>query len=163
MTEDARHELDDGPAVPSLLAGARPHAERESSTRLIVDDEEAIPPSAVRPSTRAAASPSPVGEAAAPTVTLQSQGARRFFELDGVRYECRPVRKVTPKPAGHRPRGLAACSPEKRAEIAAKGGRASAKSDNAGRWTSDRAKEAGRKGGLAKARKSTRDLGAAAE
>jgi general stress protein YciG len=62
-----------------------------------------------------------------------------------------------------RPRGLAAVSVERRAEISSRGGRATAQSAKAVRHiTSENAREVGRKGGLAKAAR-IRDLSAAAE
>jgi uncharacterized protein len=69
-------------------------------------------------------------------------GGRKVCEVDGVVYELRPV-------APRKPRGLAAVSPERRAEIARSGGRATAKSAKAVRWTSETARAAGRKGGAA--------------
>lgn len=45
--------------------------------------------------------------------------------------------------------GLASVSPEKRREIASLGGKASAASGRAHRWTSETARAAGRKGGHA--------------
>ncbi len=44
-----------------------------------------------------------------------------------------------------KPRGLAACSPEKRREIARKGGKAVQVRGTAHKWTPDEASEAGRK------------------
>lgn len=45
-------------------------------------------------------------------------------------------------------RGFASMSPEKQREIASKGGRAAHKKGTAHRWSSDEARDAGRKGGL---------------
>ncbi len=50
--------------------------------------------------------------------------------------------KTTPK----RPRGLAAMSPERRREIASKGGRASQARGTAHQWTAEEASAAGKKG-----------------
>lgn len=47
-------------------------------------------------------------------------------------------------------RGFAGMSEEKRREIASKGGKAAHQSGNANQFTSDEAREAGRKGGLAR-------------
>ena len=47
------------------------------------------------------------------------------------------------------PRGFAAMPPEKQREIAARGGRAAHAQKKAHEWTSDEAREAGRKGGAA--------------
>ncbi len=46
-------------------------------------------------------------------------------------------------------RGFAAMDPEKRREIASKGGKASHEKGTGHEWTSETAREAGRKGGLA--------------
>lgn len=46
-------------------------------------------------------------------------------------------------------RGFASMSPEKQREIASKGGRAAHQKGTAHQWTSDEAREAGRKGGMA--------------
>ena len=46
-------------------------------------------------------------------------------------------------------RGFASMSPERQREIASKGGRAAHQKGSAHEWTSDEAREAGRKGGLA--------------
>jgi hypothetical protein len=102
---------------------------------------------------------SPADNDDGPSAPSSAKVPKKYFELDGVLYELRPVKK---KPEGRRPRGLAACSPEKRAEISSKGGRATASSPNAVRWSPETAREAGRKGGLAKAARA-RDLSAAAE
>ncbi len=45
-----------------------------------------------------------------------------------------------------KPRGFAALSPERLAEISARGGRSAHESGSAHRWTSEEAREAGRKG-----------------
>lgn len=147
MLDDARPELGDGPALAPLLVGA-------CASRSVADGAEGAPSSEVRPATRPAAAPAPVGAAA-------SSPVKKYFEIDGVLYELRPVRAKVPT---GKPRGLAAVSPERRAEIAARGGRATARSAKAVRPFEDveAAKEAGRKGGLAKAR-NARDLSAAAE
>lgn len=65
-------------------------------------------------------------------------------------------RETSPKPK----RGLAALSPEKRREIAAKGGRAAqAKNGGAHRFTSEKAREAGKKGGAAHSREHLSEIG----
>jgi general stress protein YciG len=46
-------------------------------------------------------------------------------------------------------RGFASMSPEKQREIASKGGRAAHAKGTAHEWSSDEAREAGRKGGMA--------------
>jgi uncharacterized protein len=46
-------------------------------------------------------------------------------------------------------RGFASMSPEKQREIASKGGRAAHQKGTAHEWSSDEAREAGRKGGMA--------------
>lgn len=46
-------------------------------------------------------------------------------------------------------RGFACLSPEKRREIASKGGKAAQSKPNAHRWTVEEAREAGKKGGRA--------------
>ena len=51
-------------------------------------------------------------------------------------------------------RGLAAMSPEKRREIASKGGRAAHALGTAHKWTSEEAQAAGRKGGSISRRRS---------
>ncbi len=48
-----------------------------------------------------------------------------------------------------RGRGFASMDPEKQREIASKGGRAAHQLGTAHEWTSDEAREAGRKGGAA--------------
>jgi len=50
---------------------------------------------------------------------------------------------------GKETRGFASMSPEKQREIASKGGRAAHEKGKAHEWTSDEAREAGRKGGMA--------------
>lgn len=50
---------------------------------------------------------------------------------------------------GRSRRGFAGMDAEKQREIASKGGKAAHKSGNAHKWTSDEAREAGRKGGQA--------------
>lgn len=61
-----------------------------------------------------------------------------------------------PKPKARR--GFAAMSPEKQKEIASAGGKAAHAQGTAHRWTSEQAKEAGRKGGEARARKAASDV-----
>ena len=51
--------------------------------------------------------------------------------------------------SGGSKRGFAAMSPEKQREIASKGGRAAHQKGTAHEWSSDEAREAGRKGGMA--------------
>lgn len=68
------------------------------------------------------------------------------------RQELDPVQ--SPKPTSIAPRkkarrGFAAMSPEKQREIASKGGRASHEKGTGHEWTSESARAAGRKGGLA--------------
>jgi general stress protein YciG len=50
--------------------------------------------------------------------------------------------------ASDRPTGFARLTPEERRRCAAKGGRAAHASKRAHRWTTEQAREAGRKGGL---------------
>lgn len=50
---------------------------------------------------------------------------------------------------GGKPRGFAAMSPEKRREISSLGGKSAHEKGTAHRFTSEEAREAGRKGGLA--------------
>ena len=50
---------------------------------------------------------------------------------------------------GRSRRGFAGMDAEKQREIASKGGKAAHQSGNAHKWTSDEAREAGRKGGQA--------------
>ncbi len=50
---------------------------------------------------------------------------------------------------GQKPRGLAALSPERRREIASKGGRAAHAKGTSYEWTPEEARRAGRKGGSA--------------
>jgi uncharacterized protein len=50
---------------------------------------------------------------------------------------------------GRKSRGFARMSPAKQRQVASKGGRAAHQKGNAHEWTSDEAREAGRKGGLA--------------
>lgn len=79
------------------------------------------------------------------------------------RYE---VAEVLPATGGFRPtrvwrlrtpsrsnRGFASLDPDKRREIASKGGRAAHEKGSAHRWNSEQAREAGRKGGFASHRK----------
>lgn len=54
-----------------------------------------------------------------------------------------------------RPRGLAAMSPERRREIASKGGRTSQARGTAHQWTPEEASAAGKKGSARYARRST--------
>lgn len=49
----------------------------------------------------------------------------------------------------HKPRGFAAMDPERQREIASRGGKAAQKQGNAYEFSSEEAREAGRKGGLA--------------
>lgn len=53
-----------------------------------------------------------------------------------------------------RRRGFAAMDPKKQREIASKGGRAAHKHGAAHEWTSDEARQAGRKGGATNRRRS---------
>lgn len=53
------------------------------------------------------------------------------------------------KPAGKSERGFAAMNPERQREIAREGGKAAHQSGNAHEFTSEEAREAGRKGGQA--------------
>lgn len=55
--------------------------------------------------------------------------------------------------AGKKRRGFAAMNPQDQVEIARKGGVAAHRSGRAHEWTSDEAREAGRKGGKARQRK----------
>lgn len=57
--------------------------------------------------------------------------------------------KATGKQAGKSERGFAAMNPERQREIAREGGRAAHQSGNAHEFTSEEAREAGRKGGQA--------------
>lgn len=61
-----------------------------------------------------------------------------------------------------KPRGFAALSPERRSEIASKGGVASRERGVGHRWTKAEAREAGRKGGLAARAKATPSVAPAA-
>jgi general stress protein YciG len=54
---------------------------------------------------------------------------------------------------GGRPRGLAALSPERRREIASKGGRTSQSRGTAHQWTAEEASAAGKKGSARYARR----------
>lgn len=56
----------------------------------------------------------------------------------------------TPAPPAPKPRGFATMSPSKRSEIASKGGKAAHASGRAHRFTTEEARAAGRKGGLAR-------------
>lgn len=60
-------------------------------------------------------------------------------------------------------RGFASMDPEKRRKIASKGGKAAHKSGAAHEWTTEEAREAGRKGGSASQRKLREVTPAAAE
>jgi uncharacterized protein len=51
--------------------------------------------------------------------------------------------------SGRSRRGFAGMDPQKQREIASKGGKAAHRSGNAHKWTSEEAREAGRKGGQA--------------
>lgn len=64
---------------------------------------------------------------------------------------------TTPK----RPRGLAAMSPERRREIASKGGRASQARGTAHQWTAEEASAAGKKGSARYALRKAATLSAA--
>lgn len=55
-------------------------------------------------------------------------------------------------------RGFASMSKDKQREIASKGGKAAHKKGSAYEWTSDEAREAGRKGGLATAARGKRTI-----
>jgi general stress protein YciG len=59
-------------------------------------------------------------------------------------------------------RGFASLSPERRKEVAAQGGRKAHETGTAHTWTSDEAREAGRKGGLAKGRRGASNTAPAA-
>lgn len=54
-------------------------------------------------------------------------------------------------------RGFAALSPEQRRAVSRKGGSTSAALGRSHRWTSEEAREAGKKGGASSARKRTED------
>ena len=56
-------------------------------------------------------------------------------------------------------RGFASMSPEKQREIASKGGRAAHQKGTAHEWTSEEAREAGRKGGMASHRRKQEQQG----
>ena len=56
-------------------------------------------------------------------------------------------------------RGFAGMDPERQREIASAGGRAAHQSGNAHEFTSEEAREAGRKGGRARSRNSDNDEG----
>lgn len=60
-----------------------------------------------------------------------------------------------------RPRGLAAMSPERRREIASKGGRTSQARGTAHQWTAEEASAAGKKGSARYALRKAETLGAA--
>jgi len=55
----------------------------------------------------------------------------------------------TPAPKPRRPRGFAAMDPRKVSEIASKGGKAAHAAGTAHQFTSDEARDAGKKGGVA--------------
>lgn len=65
------------------------------------------------------------------------------------------VANTTPK----RPRGLAAMSPERRREIASKGGRTSQARGTAHQWTAEEASAAGKKGSARYALRKAQALG----
>lgn len=65
----------------------------------------------------------------------------------------------TEPPPAPKPRGFAALPPERRQEIASKGGVAARARGTAYRFSTEQAKEAGRKGGLAKHRSRGRARG----
>ena len=54
-------------------------------------------------------------------------------------------------------RGFASMNPDKQREIASKGGRAAHEKGTAHEWTREQAREAGRKGGLARKRRTSPD------
>lgn len=56
------------------------------------------------------------------------------------------------------PRGFAAMDPQKQKEIASKGGKASHESGNAHEFTPEEAREAGRKGGMARSKTSVNGI-----
>ena len=56
-------------------------------------------------------------------------------------------------------RGFASMSPEKQREIASKGGRAAHQKGTAHEWTSEEARDAGRKGGIASHRRRREQAG----
>lgn len=58
-------------------------------------------------------------------------------------------------------RGFASMKPERQREIASKGGRAAHRKGTAHEWTSEEAREAGRRGGLASAAKKKAQMAAA--
>lgn len=60
-----------------------------------------------------------------------------------------------------RPRGLAAMSPERRREIASKGGRTSQARGTAHQWTAEEASAAGKKGSARYALRKTEELSTA--
>lgn len=66
------------------------------------------------------------------------------------------VSRQTPQ---SKPRGLAAMTPEKRREIAQKGGKAAQAKGTGRRFTSAEAREAGRKGGAAHTREHLAEIG----
>jgi general stress protein YciG len=57
--------------------------------------------------------------------------------------------------SGKSNRGFASMNPQRQKEIASKGGRAAHKAKRAHEWTSEEAREAGRKGGRARSKTST--------
>lgn len=61
----------------------------------------------------------------------------------------KPASKTAGKQGGKSERGFAAMNPERQREIAREGGRAAHQSGNAHEFTSEEAREAGRKGGQA--------------
>lgn len=67
---------------------------------------------------------------------------------------------VVEDPVPAEPRGFATLRPEKRRLISSKGGRAAHQKGSAHQFTSEEAREAGKKGGLASARSRSKKSGA---
>ena len=70
-----------------------------------------------------------------------------YFEGDLIFH--RPKGECTVNEIRKERRGFASMSPEKQREIASKGGRAAHQKGTAHEWSSDEARDAGRKGGMA--------------
>lgn len=64
-----------------------------------------------------------------------------------------PDKKIAGKQPGKSERGFAAMDPKRQREIASEGGKAAHQSGNAHEFTSEEAREAGRKGGKASSRR----------
>src|ERR671912_1547752 len=113
--------------------------------REVPEETPVIPPNEPQP---APVQDPPAEPNTSPYVVRGQAGQQRELTMNEAVKGREPGERPEPGARKER-RGFASMSPEKQREIASKGGRAAHQKGTAHEWTSDEAREAGRKGGMA--------------